>query len=189
MKFALIEMPDPNSAEAKYISQVPSPNNLLQIATALRMCGHEVTVINLFREHVRVIPELDADAYVFDIFPCTCMDYYADYALSCLYSSMMWAIGKPYREPELAVRAIKLLQAHKLNPACFQLIGMPTQTRESILEDIRIFTELGVRVRAQILWQYPGVSYHPTLSPEELKELCRKALEQTGSLAWKHKTG
>ena len=75
MKWALIEMPNPNSAEAKYRSQIPSPNYLLQISSALKQDpSNEVVLFNFFRE--RRPPYVEADAYVFDIFPCTCMDYY-----------------------------------------------------------------------------------------------------------------
>ena len=383
MKYALIELPNPNSAEAKYKSQIPTPNNLLQTATALELAGHEVEVYNFFRERY---PEMiEADAYVFDFFPCTCMDYYGNFALeyldsyrifmgdkpawvigfyawlnqekmpfpvapprnfediiagpigsiydaeypvnsnyynawhlfdfnsiprykdghnritirasrgcpySCsmcpvtlshgggilkrhpiawvlheidmlyeehdiwdigflddnLFSDQAWAmelllamkakgyrkkglrftfeegldvptannediirllkengfyhiklgvetfdsktleaINKPYRNPALAISAIKLLQSYKLSPVCFQMIGLPTQTRESITDDTQLFKREGVKVRAQILWEYPGTSVHPTLSAGDLKELCYNALLETGSLTWKPK--
>ena len=371
MDWALIELPNPNSAEAKYKSQIPSPNNLLQVATALKQVGHQVKLYNFFRD--RYPPIVEADAYVLDIFPCTCMDYYADYAIGYLNSMGMflqnkevwltgfypwlhksdmphnvadptyfdnsiagvagdfhndwdafdsttipaykdghrritirasrgcphqcrmcpvaltyhgvvrrypvgwvldeieelhkrgvWDIGflddnlfsdhkwaktllgemitrqykkrgmaftfeegldvptalneeivgklkeagfyriklgvetfqkesleyirKPYRDPEMAKSAIRLLKSYGLSPTCFQIIGLPTQTLESVTQDIGMFKELGVKIRAQILWEYPGVSFHPSLSAQQMKELCHLALEQTGSLTWKHRT-
>ena len=373
MNWALIELPNPNSAEAKYKSQIPTPNNLLQTASALMEAGNNVTIHNFFRE--RFPDYIEADAYVFDFFPATCMDYYANYALSYLDTYRIWAtnktvwltgfypwlhrnemsypiappknfeqviadlpydkdfynawdlfdfdsiprytdghnritirasrgcphhcsmcpvflshgsgttkrhsvkwvlneiedlrnrgiwdigflddnlfsdwewayilleemrlraykkkglrftfeegldvptannerivkgikdagfyhiklgvetfqeetlraIGKPYREAAHAISAIKLLQSYKLSPTCFQMIGLPTQTRLSITQDTRMFASLGVKVRAQILWEYPGISVHPTLEVEELKELCQNALAETGSLTWKKK--
>ena len=53
-------------------------------------------------------------------------------------------MGKPYKDPEKAVKAIKLLKKYHLTPTCFMVLGMPTQTEGSILRDIQMFVELAL---------------------------------------------
>jgi hypothetical protein len=98
-------------------------------------------------------------------------------------------IQKPYRRGELAIKAIKLLQKHKLSPVCFICIGFPHDTEESIRNDIQILKDLKVKLRVQILWAYPGVEQiqGKGLTQELLKELQRDAMYGTNSVAWRKK--
>ncbi len=98
-------------------------------------------------------------------------------------------IQKPYRDPNMAIKAIKLLQKYKLNPTCFLCIGFPTDTRKQIEGDIKKLVDLGVKLRVQILWEYPGISFanKSPMSHKELKELQQRAMIETGSCSWKKK--
>ena len=97
-------------------------------------------------------------------------------------------IQKPYRDPEMAIQAIKTLQKYKLNPTCFICIGFPTNTEESIRRDIKTLIDLKVKLRVQILWAYPGIDFAgKSLPKEKLKELQQYAMNATGSCAWRKK--
>ena len=97
-------------------------------------------------------------------------------------------IQKPYRDPDLAIKAIKTLQKYKLNPTCFICIGFPTNTEESIKKDIKTLIDLKVKLRVQILWEYPGVDFAgQSLSKEKLKSLQQEAMNATGSCSWRKK--
>ena len=97
-------------------------------------------------------------------------------------------IQKPYRDPDQAIAAIKMLQKYKLNPVCFICIGFPTNTEESIKRDIKILIDLKVKLRVQILWKYPGINFSgEALSREKLKALQKYAMNATGSCAWRKK--
>lgn len=95
-------------------------------------------------------------------------------------------IGKSYQEPQMAVEAIKNLQQHKLNPVCFLCFGFPSDTEQSLRETIEKCVELGVKLRVQILWPYPGLSFESCPVPaSRLKELQREAMYRTNSCAWR----
>ena len=98
-------------------------------------------------------------------------------------------IQKPYRKGELAIKAIKLMQKHKLSPVCFICIGFPSDTEEKIRKNIQILKDLKVKLRVQILWAYPGVEQiqGKGLTQEKLKELQRDAMYGTNSVAWRKK--
>jgi hypothetical protein len=97
-------------------------------------------------------------------------------------------INKPYQDPDMAIRAIRLLQKHKMNPTCFICIGFPTDTYESIESTINKLIELKVKLRVQILWAYPGIDFvgKSGLTKEQLKTLQQKAMNETGSCSWHH---
>lgn len=115
--------------------------------------------------------------------------YHTKLGVESLNPATLKLIGKPYTNPELALRAIKNLQAHKLNPTCFLCFGFATDTEEFLREEIKVFTDLGVRLRVQILWQYPGVKVagQCPIPNAKLRELQREAMEATGSCSWTHK--
>lgn len=97
-------------------------------------------------------------------------------------------INKPYKDPDMAIRAIKLLQKYKLNPTCFICIGFPDDTEESISKDINTLSKLGVKLRVQILWPYPGLTFvGKGLDNKTLKQLQQKAMQDTGSCSWHRK--
>jgi len=108
--------------------------------------------------------------------------------VEALDSKTLDFIQKPYRDPEDAIKAIKLLQKHELNPTCFICIGFPTNTEESIQHDIDILVNLKVKLRVQILWAYPGIDFAgKSLSHEKLKHFQKEAMDRTGSSSWSHK--
>lgn len=97
-------------------------------------------------------------------------------------------IKKPYRKAQMAIDAIKLLKKHKLSPVCFICIGFPNDTEESIRKDIKTLLDLKVKLRVQILWAYPGVTFQGKgLSAETLKQLQRDAMYGSNSVAWRKK--
>lgn len=114
--------------------------------------------------------------------------YHIKLGIEALDSKTLNFIKKPYREPEMAIQAIKTLQKYKLNPTCFICIGFPTNTEESIRRDIKILTDLKVKLRVQILYAYPGINFAgKSLTKDELKILQKEAMEMTGSCAWRKK--
>jgi len=81
MKWALIEAPVPNSPSGKYISQIPSPNNLLTVASALMCIGvpkEEIKLYNFLKE--RHPPIIKAKNIVFNMGEIITMDYLYNYA-------------------------------------------------------------------------------------------------------------
>jgi radical SAM superfamily enzyme YgiQ (UPF0313 family) len=97
-------------------------------------------------------------------------------------------INKPYKDPEQAMNAIRLLQKYKLSPVCFICIGFPDDTEESIKKDIAVLIELKVKLRVQILWAYPGIDFQGKgLSNILLKKLQQDAMYGTNSCAWRKK--
>lgn len=82
-KWALIEAPIPNAPEGKYISQIPSPNNLLSISTALKSVGEsDIKLYQFLKE--RSPPIVKAENIVYNLGEATCMDYLYNYALKYL---------------------------------------------------------------------------------------------------------
>lgn len=97
-------------------------------------------------------------------------------------------INKPYKDPDMAIRAIKLLKKYRLSPVCFICIGFPTNTEASIRKDVEILVKLKVKLRVQILWGYPGIDFvGKSLSDKKLRELQKEAMDRTGSSSWKDK--
>lgn len=95
-------------------------------------------------------------------------------------------IRKPYRDPKQAIAAIKMLQKYKLNPVCFLCVGFPTDTEESLKETFKVMVDLGVKLRVQVLWSYPGIDFAGRgLSNEKLKEMACDVMYDTGSVAWR----
>jgi len=111
--------------------------------------------------------------------------YHIKLGIEALDKETLDFIQKPYRDPAQAIKAIKLLQKYKLNPTCFICIGFPTNTEESIKRDIDTFIKLGVKLRVQILYPYPGIDFAgKSISAEKLKLLQKYAMNETGSSAW-----
>ncbi len=88
-EWALIEAPIPNAPEGKYISQIPSPNNLLTAASALEYkygehttepCGSGpwIQLFNFLKD--RQPPIVKAPNIIYNMGEATCMDYLYDYA-------------------------------------------------------------------------------------------------------------
>ncbi len=95
-------------------------------------------------------------------------------------------IHKPYRKPETAIKAIKTLQSHGLNPTCFLCFGFPVDTEQDITHTIGICEQLGVKLRVQMLFPYPGLKLDPCPIPaKRLQQLKNEALSRTGSLQWR----
>lgn len=115
--------------------------------------------------------------------------YHIKLGIEALDKETLDFIQKPYRDPEMAVSAIKMLQKYKMNPTCFICIGFPTNTEEKIRADIKRLIELKVKLRVQVLWAYPGVECaNKTAIPQEvLKKLQQEAMQATGSCAWRKK--
>jgi tRNA A37 methylthiotransferase MiaB len=82
--WALIEAPIPNAPEAKYISQIPSPTNLLMLASALKQIGVKPKFFNFLKER-RNIPIVKAPNIVYNLGEATCMDYLYNYAIEYLH--------------------------------------------------------------------------------------------------------
>lgn len=95
-------------------------------------------------------------------------------------------IGKSYTDPQMAIAAIKNLQRYKLNPTCFLCFGFPSDTEESIRATIDRVCELNVKLRVQLLFYYPGISFNPCPIPAaRLKQLKDEAMVRTNSCSWR----
>lgn len=81
--YALIEAPIPNSPEAKYWSQIPSPNNLLTVASALKSINiTDIRFHNFLKERNPGI--VYAENIVYNDSEATCMDYLYNYSAKYL---------------------------------------------------------------------------------------------------------
>jgi radical SAM superfamily enzyme YgiQ (UPF0313 family) len=75
----MIEAPIPNAPEGKYISQIPSPTNLLTATSALKSVGEsDIKLYNFLKD--RHPPIIQADNIVYNMGEATCMDYLYNYA-------------------------------------------------------------------------------------------------------------
>jgi radical SAM superfamily enzyme YgiQ (UPF0313 family) len=84
MSWALIEAPIPNAPEGKYISQIPSPTNLLTLASALKAINQkDIKLFNFLK--VREPPIIKAANIVYNMGEATCMDFLYNYAYKYLW--------------------------------------------------------------------------------------------------------
>jgi len=81
--WVLIEAPIPNAPEGKYISQIPSPNNLLMISTALKSVGITDIEFKQFLKE-RHPPIVKSQNIVYNMGEATCMSYLYNYAMEYL---------------------------------------------------------------------------------------------------------
>lgn len=81
--WSLIEMPIPNAPEAKYWSQIPSPNNLLTVASALKSIGcTDIKLYNFLKDRKPAI--VTSDNIAANLGEATCMDYLYNYCMKYL---------------------------------------------------------------------------------------------------------
>jgi radical SAM superfamily enzyme YgiQ (UPF0313 family) len=96
-------------------------------------------------------------------------------------------IKKPYRDPELAINAIKNFNKQGVKPICLIVFGFPTDTEQDLVDMIEQFKKLKVKIRAQSLYKYPNMKCEDVspVSKERLSELMNELLEATGSAIWR----
>jgi radical SAM superfamily enzyme YgiQ (UPF0313 family) len=112
--------------------------------------------------------------------------YHIKLGVESLNTDTLKFMRKGYTDPQMAVDAIKNLQKCKLNPVVFLCFGFPTDTEESLRYTIEKCVELGVKLRVQILWRYPGISFAECpVSVAKLKRLQQEAMYRTNSCAWR----
>ena len=132
--WTLIEAPIPNAPEGKYISQIPSPTNLLTTATALKSIGISDIEFKQFLKE-RHPPIVKSENIVYNMGEATCMSYLYNYAIEYL----------------------QLLINNNPNSSIY-LTGYHTWLYPDILKNISTFTNFD---NVKITTPYIGIRYIP----------------------------
>lgn len=104
-----------------------------------------------------------------------------------LNNDTLKAIGKPYKDKDLAIQAIENLNKADIKPTCFILFGLPNETEESYRYLIETLKTYKVKVRSQLLYKYTENNLKSEISEIRLREIMDELMTVTGSNIWKRK--